>query len=102
MFNIMQTDYNVFFLYSDQPKADPTFVEKLSAQIIRNVQIKIKNIHIRYEDKVTTPNNPFCLGITLKNLEMLTTDDTWNPNIVQEAVTNIFKVSNIKYVAKIL
>lgn len=70
-------------------------MEKLTAQIIKNVQLKINNIHIRYEDKVTQPGKPFCLGVTLKKLEMATTDETWQPTIVQEAVTKVFKV--IKY-----
>lgn len=81
------------FLYLDKPKADDGFVERLIAHIIKNVQLKIRNIHIRYEDKITQPGKPFCLGITLKNLEMVTTDETWNPTLVQEAVTKIFKAS---------
>lgn len=32
---------------------DPGFVEKLTATMIRNIQITIKNIHIRYEDAVS-------------------------------------------------
>lgn len=83
---------NYVLIYSDQPKADDTFVEKLTAQIIKNVQLKISNIHIRYEDRVTQTGKPFCLGVTLRNLEMVTTDETWQPTIVQEAVTKIFKV----------
>lgn len=68
-------------------------MEKLTAQVIKNVQLKISNIHIRYEDKVTNAGSPFAWGITLSNLAMQTTDETWNPAIVQEAVTKIYKVS---------
>uniref|UniRef100_A0A671VK31 Vacuolar protein sorting 13 homolog A n=1 Tax=Sparus aurata TaxID=8175 RepID=A0A671VK31_SPAAU len=32
-----------------------TFVEKLVTQVIKNVQVKISNIHVRYEDDVTRP-----------------------------------------------
>lgn len=28
------------------------FVEKLATQIIKNLQIHVRNIHVRYEDKV--------------------------------------------------
>lgn len=31
-----------------------TFVEKLVTQVIKNLQVKISNIHIRYEDDVST------------------------------------------------
>lgn len=30
-----------------------TFVEKLVTQVIKNVQVKISNIHVRYEDDVS-------------------------------------------------
>lgn len=67
-------------------------MEKLTTQIIKNVQLKITNIHIRYEDKVTHPNHPFAMGITLSNLSLETTDESWRPTIVQEMVTKIYKV----------
>lgn len=35
------------------PVADKSFAEKLTAQIVNNVQIKISDIHIRYEDTPT-------------------------------------------------
>uniref|UniRef100_A0A8C7DX07 Chorein N-terminal domain-containing protein n=1 Tax=Naja naja TaxID=35670 RepID=A0A8C7DX07_NAJNA len=35
-----------------QEKQD-TFIEKLITQVIRNLQLKISNIHIRYEDDVS-------------------------------------------------
>ncbi len=43
-------------LYADKPKEAakaPGFVEKLVTQIVRNVEITVKNIHIRYEDAVS-------------------------------------------------
>lgn len=30
-----------------------TFVEKLVTQVIKNLQVKISNIHVRYEDDVS-------------------------------------------------
>lgn len=86
MFNIKN-----FLFVTDQPKADDSFSEKLVAQIIRNVQISIKDIHIRYEDRVTDPSSPFAFGITLHNLTVITTDKNWCPSISQAGY--IFKVS---------
>lgn len=42
-----------------------TLVERIQLQIIRNLELSIKNIHIVYEDKSTKPNHPFSFGITL-------------------------------------
>lgn len=80
-------------MFADKPKEDDTFVEKLTTQIIKNVQLKITNIHIRYEDKVTHVGHPFAMGITLRHLSLETTDETWKPTIVQEMVTKIHKVT---------
>jgi len=47
-----------------------TFTEKLITQIIKNLQVKISNIHIRYEDDITNRDNPLSFGISLQNLSM--------------------------------
>ncbi|KAJ9578225.1 hypothetical protein L9F63_005555, partial [Diploptera punctata] len=80
----------------DRPKADDTFLEKLATNIIKNVQIKIANIHIRYEDKITKPLQPFSLGITLHNLSVHTTDENWKACVVQDAVTMIYKILTLE------
>ncbi len=49
-------EFAFVFLYSENPKAEKqdTFVEKLVTQVIKNLQVKISNIHVRYEDDVST------------------------------------------------
>lgn len=81
-------------LEKDQPKADKSFTEKLVAQIINNVQIRIRNVHIRYEDR-STSTIPFALGITLGGLEVHTTDADWQKAFLSEALSNVFKVAKL-------
>lgn len=69
-----------------------TFTEKLVTQIIKNLQVKIKDIHIRYEDPFTDPSKPFSVGITLHNLSFETTDENWKPCILQDTVKLIHKL----------
>lgn len=40
---------------TENPKLEKqdTFVEKLVTQVIKNLQVKISNIHVRYEDNVS-------------------------------------------------
>lgn len=78
-------------LYLDKPKADLTFTDKLTAQIINNVQIKISDIHIRYEDNIST-STPFAFGITLSNLSVHTTNENWVKCLVSESMSKIYKV----------
>uniref|UniRef100_A0A8C0FP74 Vacuolar protein sorting 13 homolog A n=1 Tax=Bubo bubo TaxID=30461 RepID=A0A8C0FP74_BUBBB len=55
---------------ADQEEKQDTFVEKLVTQVIKNLQVKISNIHIRYEDDITNRNNPLSFGISLQNLSI--------------------------------
>uniref|UniRef100_A0A094ZKC7 Vacuolar protein sorting-associated protein 13A n=1 Tax=Schistosoma haematobium TaxID=6185 RepID=A0A094ZKC7_SCHHA len=64
-------------------KAD-SFGEKLAAQVIKNLQISIKDIHIRYEDSFSIPNRTFSLGLTLSELtfqfvKLTSLGVYWNP-----------------------
>ncbi|XP_072137655.1 intermembrane lipid transfer protein VPS13A isoform X1 [Mobula birostris] len=65
----------------ENPKEEKqdTFIEKLITQVIKNLQVKITNIHIRYEDDITNHNYPLSFGISLQNLSLETTDEQWNP-----------------------
>lgn len=83
-----------FCLELDQDKVKDSFVEKLATQIIRNVQVNIKSIHIRYEDRITFHNNPFSFGCTLYDLTSFSTDSNWNRFIDkgQDSLAMIYKV----------
>ncbi|KAK2119676.1 hypothetical protein P7K49_001062 [Saguinus oedipus] len=52
------------------PEKQDTFAEKLVTQIIKNLQVKISSIHIRYEDDITNRDKPLSFGISLQNLSM--------------------------------
>uniref|UniRef100_A0A663E2D0 Vacuolar protein sorting 13 homolog C n=1 Tax=Aquila chrysaetos chrysaetos TaxID=223781 RepID=A0A663E2D0_AQUCH len=58
----------------DKPKEEKkdTFLEKLATQVIKNVQVKITGIHVKYEDD--------------------TTNENWTPSILNEAAKIIYKV----------
>uniref|UniRef100_A0A673UTW3 Vacuolar protein sorting 13 homolog A n=1 Tax=Suricata suricatta TaxID=37032 RepID=A0A673UTW3_SURSU len=82
-----------------------TFTEKLITQIIKNLQVKISNIHIRYEDDITNRDNPLSFGISLQNLSMQTTDQFWVPCLHDETeklfrklirLDNLFAYWNVK------
>lgn len=45
-----------------------TFIEKTISLVIRNLQVKVKNIHIRFEDEFTNRSRPFSAGFTLDSL----------------------------------
>ena len=50
------------------------FLAALIETIVGNLQVSIRNIHVRYEDDVTRPGHEFACGFTLQNLEAFTID----------------------------
>lgn len=81
-------------LDKDKPKGDKTFTEKLAAKIINNVQIRIRNVHIRYED-CSTSTIPFALGISLAALEVHTTNADWQKAFLSDSLSKVFKVARL-------
>ena len=53
---ILSTLTYIFLFFIDKPKEakKDTFLEKLATQVIKNVQVKITDIHIKYEDDVSS------------------------------------------------
>jgi len=45
-----------------------SFAEKLFINVVKNLELTVSNIHIRYEDRVTNPACPFSFGVTLHEL----------------------------------
>ncbi|XP_051012690.1 intermembrane lipid transfer protein VPS13C [Acomys russatus] len=81
----------------DKPKEakKDTFLEKLATQVIKNVQVKITDIHIKYEDDVTDPERPLSFGVTLGEFSLLTTNEHWTPCILNEAEKIIYKLVKV-------
>ncbi|GMM46069.1 membrane morphogenesis protein [Pichia kluyveri] len=64
-------------------KSQSTFTESLISKIIDNLQITIKNIHIRYEDFDCYTKLPYSFGITLDELSAVSTDENWVTNFIE-------------------
>jgi len=50
--------------------AQDSFVEKLIANVIKNLEVTVTNIHVRFEDNVTNPKKLFSVGVTLHELSL--------------------------------
>ena len=47
-----------------------SMLAKLTAKIIDNLQIRIKHVHIRFEDHSSCPGHPFAAGVILEKLHL--------------------------------
>lgn len=63
-------------------ESNESFTESLVTKIIDNLQVTIKNIHVRYEDDSVLTENPYALGFTLAELSAVSTDLTWTPSFI--------------------
>lgn len=70
-------------LTQDEIKRNQSFSESLTTKIIDNLQITIKNIHVRYEDTNQFTSQQFAMGITLEELSAISTDQDWKPAFIQ-------------------
>ncbi|KAG2218450.1 hypothetical protein INT45_003637, partial [Circinella minor] len=71
------------------------FISQLTTKIVDNLQVSIKNIHLRFEDNVSDPDHPFAAGITLKELSAVSTDGEWNPTFISELTNTIHKLTTL-------
>lgn len=69
-----------------------SFMNQLVTKIIDNVQVSIKNVHIRYEDNVSNPGHPFAAGVTLSEVSALSTNGEWVPTFISEMTNTTHKV----------
>ncbi|RWS14430.1 vacuolar protein sorting-associated protein 13C-like isoform X4 [Dinothrombium tinctorium] len=76
---------------ADEAPQGDDFVTKLVAQVIKNLQFSVENVHIRYEDTFTYPSVPFAVGLTLSKLIFQT------PNAVQNTKYSPSKPENCVY-----
>ncbi|KAG7468238.1 hypothetical protein MATL_G00140800 [Megalops atlanticus] len=79
-----------------QEEKKDTFAEKVATQVIKNLQVKITSIHIRYEDDVSDPQRPLSMGVTLAELSLQTADENWKTCILNEAAKIIYKLGRLE------
>ena len=80
----------------EEQQKSQSFTESVTTAIVDNLQVSVKNIHIRYEDSIATPGHPFALGLTLQEFSAVSTDKNWRPSYIQSTsgTTNKLAVLN--------
>ncbi|KAG1650405.1 Vacuolar protein sorting-associated protein 13C [Nymphon striatum] len=77
---------------TDDDDESKGFFERLTATIVNNLQIAVRNVHIRYEDVVTDKNFPLACGIMLQSITASTTNSKWKPSQLDANASTIFKL----------
>lgn len=72
-----------------------SFISSLVTKIVDNVQVTMRNIHLRYEDALSSPEHPFSIGFMLAELSAVSTDENWEPTFVQNSAGGIHKLARL-------
>ncbi|GLB36151.1 putative vacuolar protein sorting-associated protein [Lyophyllum shimeji] len=73
--------------------------ESLIAKVINNLQITVKNIHVRYEDNLSVPGHPFAAGVTLAGFSAASVNDEWHPAFIESTAGAIHKLAKLQSLA---
>ncbi|KAL1297408.1 hypothetical protein AAFC00_004942 [Neodothiora populina] len=80
---------------AEEQQKNQTFTASLVTAIVDNLQISVKNVHIRYEDSISAPGHPFAAGLTLSELSAVSTDENWKPTFIQTASATTHKLATL-------
>ncbi|KAF1944820.1 vacuolar protein sorting-associated protein 13 [Clathrospora elynae] len=80
---------------AEEQEKNQSFTASLVTAIVDNVQVTVKNIHIRYEDSISDPGHPFALGVTLADFSAISTDENWKPTFIQGNSTSTHKLATL-------
>jgi vacuolar protein sorting-associated protein 13A/C len=83
----------------EEQQKNQSFVSSFTTAIVDNLQVSIKNIHIRYEDAIASPEHPFAVGITLKEMSAVSTDEDWRPTFIQSTSSTTHKLAVLNSLA---
>lgn len=79
----------------EEQQKNQSFTDSLVTKIIDNLQITVKNIHVRYEDSISAPGHPFALGLTLQEFSAISTDGNWKPTYIQNSSGTTHKLATL-------
>ncbi|KAF4623901.1 hypothetical protein D9613_001806 [Agrocybe pediades] len=86
-----------------EEQADSTqsqgLIQSLIAKVINNVQVTVKNIHIRYEDSMSVPGHPFAAGVTLAGFTAVSVNNEWKPAFIESTAGAIHKLASLQSLA---
>jgi hypothetical protein len=83
---------NLCLLKADAPTST---LNALMTKVLDNLQLNIKNIHIRYEEEDKSSSRG--IGITIENLSAQSTNDNWEPSFSSADHKLIYKVIFLKH-----
>lgn len=73
--------------------------QSLIAKVINNIQITIRNLHVRYEDNMSVPGHPFSAGLMLAEFTTVSVNNQWQPAFIESTAGAIHKLATLNSLA---
>ncbi|XP_047508917.1 vacuolar protein sorting-associated protein 13A-like isoform X2 [Pieris napi] len=77
-------------------KGPQNFFENLFTAIVNNLQIYIRNVHVRYEDSISSKDGPLACGLCLQSLSIETTNSKWKPAVTPANASTVYQMMRIE------
>ncbi|VVC88042.1 unnamed protein product, partial [Leptidea sinapis] len=81
---------------SEVLKGPQNFFESLFTAIVNNLQIYVRNIHVRYEDSISSKDGPLACGLCLQSLSIETTNSKWKPSVTPANASTVYQMMKIE------
>lgn len=83
----------------EQQKKDEAQMQGMFSRIADNLQITVKRVHLRYEDRLSVPGHPFAAGFTLAGFSAQSTNENWEPSYIVNSSQGVHKLANLESLA---
>ncbi|CAG9562322.1 unnamed protein product [Danaus chrysippus] len=77
-------------------KGPQNFFENLFTAIVNNLQIYIRNVHVRYEDSISSKDGPLACGLCLQSLSIETTNSKWKSSTTPANASTVYQMMRIE------
>lgn len=93
----VQTGLHVGSYYSSSYSSWLNYIATLASNVFENLELRINDVHLRYEDTITVNGSSFATGIRIKTLSAQSCDSNWSPNIkISSNDVTSFKLIELK------
>ncbi|KAK0164246.1 hypothetical protein PV328_002894 [Microctonus aethiopoides] len=70
-------------------------LDSLMASVVKNFQITVNNVHIRYEETFSNSSRLAC-GLCIQSFSMATTNNKWKPGVTAVTSTSIYQLIRVE------
>ncbi|XP_062531261.1 intermembrane lipid transfer protein VPS13A isoform X2 [Bombyx mori] len=81
---------------SEVLKGPRNFFEHLFTAIVNNIQIYVRNVHVRYEDSISSKDGPLACGLCLQSLSIETTNSKWKPSVTAQNASTVYQMMRVE------